>query len=110
MEQKKKGKISVKGITNGRLIILSTVIFLLIFFFTDYDSSLRRKILIMRDVARSEELIRELQTKIDHDSTVIDGILHDDDYLIRFARENYYMIGRDEEIFLLRRSPEKKKE
>lgn len=99
LKDDKRG-ITLGEISNRRLMVTIAAIFVLYLIF-DADSSIRVRINTERTVLKYKQEAKELQDEIMRDSLIIDGIKNNREYLIRYARENLYMVQDNEEIFIV---------
>lgn len=74
------------------------VFFLLIFFFDRNDVMTRQS--LKKDIRELEEQKRYYLDRIEEDSTVLER-LNDDDFLEQYARENFYMKGDEDVVFIV---------
>lgn len=83
-----------------RFWILSTgivVLFMLVF----VGQNLLHVWELKRDIARLEEEEEQYREKITRDSTLVEQLNYDD-YLEEYAREQYGMQRKEEEVFIIR--------
>lgn len=76
--------------------------FLCFVIFSNDESSIRSKIRFLRDINRVENRIEDVKKQMSQDSVILNKILTNDDYLEQYARENLFMVGKDEVIFRIK--------
>lgn len=88
-----------KWFKNGRLWLMTIVVFFLLIFFFDRNDVMTRQSL-KKDIRELEEQKRYYLDRIEEDSTVLER-LNDDDFLEQYARENFYMKGDEDVVFIV---------
>lgn len=88
-----------KIFTNFQIVLVSTAIYMLFtIFLSDENYFYREKLKERRQLQVIE--IDSLQRQITNDSTELYLLQNDDEYLEKFARENFYMYRTGEDIFV----------
>lgn len=91
----------VKILSNVQIIVIATISFAAIMIFFDSNN-----IYVKAELeGKISQLIRvrdSLVNQISADSTIVEGIEHDDEFLERYARENFYMRRGGEEVFIVK--------
>ncbi|MBR5820414.1 MAG: septum formation initiator family protein [Alistipes sp.] len=80
-------------IISTAIVVLFTLVFL--------GQNLLHALSLKRDIARLEEEQEQYQERILRDSTLVEQLRHDD-YLEEFAREQFGMQRKDEEVFIIK--------
>ena len=98
MSRLKRGVPLSKKIKYSLLVLVVVLLFKLSFigrgsFLSVYRNSVRAK--------QNKQQYEELLTKIDDTNAEIDRLIHDDDYLIKVAREEYGMQKENERVIKL---------
>lgn len=100
MNEKKKQSSGIKLFTNWQLVAISTTIFVVMLFFAD-NSNINYKIELEKRLEKSIVERDSLLEEIHRDSNIIEKIRIDNDFLERYARENFYYRAPDEDVFIL---------
>lgn len=90
------------GISPAGVNFMIIFLFLCFIVFSNDESSIRSKIKFSRDIKRVDERISEINLQMKQDSIILNKIMKDDEYLEQYARENLYMIKKDEIIFKIK--------
>ncbi|MEG0499654.1 MAG: septum formation initiator family protein [Rikenellaceae bacterium] len=90
------------GISPAGVNFMIIFLFLCFIVFSNDESSIRSKIKFSRDIKKVDERIEEVKLQMVQDSMILNKIMDDDAYLEQYARENLYMIKKDEVIFKLK--------
>lgn len=80
-------------IISTAIVVLFTLVFL--------GQNLLHALSLKRDIARLEEEQEQYQEQILRDSTLVEQLRHDD-YLEEFAREQFGMQRKGEEVFIIK--------
>lgn len=80
-------------IISTAIVVLFTLVFL--------GQNLLHALSLKRDIARLEEEQEQYQERILRDSTLVEQLRHDD-YLEEFAREQFGMQRKGEEVFIIK--------
>ncbi|MFI3267737.1 MAG: hypothetical protein R3Y51_03365 [Rikenellaceae bacterium] len=97
--QKKKPR-RIKFLNNFQICIIGLIIFVLMLFFAEnnnvvYKSALKDR--LKTSIIERDSLLEEVRK----DSVMIERIKHDDGYLEKYARENFYYRADDEDVFIV---------
>lgn len=90
------------GISPAGVNFMIIFIFLCFIVFSNDESSIRSKIKFSRDIKMVDERISEIKSQMKQDSIILNKITEDDAYLEQYARENLFMIKKDEIIFKIK--------
>lgn len=90
------------GISPAGVNFMIIFLFLCFIVFSNDESSIRSKIKFSRDIKRVDERISEINLQMKQDSIILNKIMRDDEYLEQYARENLFMIKKDEIIFKIK--------
>lgn len=90
------------GISPAGVNFMIIFLFLCFIVFSNDESSIRSKIKFSRDIKRVDERISEINLQMKQDSIILNKIMKDDEYLEQYARENLFMIKKDEIIFKIK--------
>lgn len=90
------------GISPAGVNFMIIFLFLCFIVFSNDESSIRSKIKFSRDIKRVDERISEINLQMKQDSIILNKIMKDDEYLEQYARENLFMIKKDEVIFKIK--------
>lgn len=90
------------GISPAGVNFMIIFIFLCFIVFSNDESSIRSKIKFSRDIKMVNERISEIKSQMKQDSIILNKITEDDAYLEQYARENLFMIKKDEIIFKIK--------
>lgn len=97
----KKRKIPI----NLNIILVATTIFVVFIIFFD-DNNLKFKAQLEDKIHHLEFTRDSLRQQIREDSIVIDGIENSDEFIERYARENFYMRREGEELYIIKEAKE----
>lgn len=90
------------GISPAGVNFMIIFIFLCFIVFSNDESSIRSKIKFSRDIKMVNERISEIKSQMKQDSIILNKITEDDAYLEQYARENLFMIKKEEIIFKIK--------
>lgn len=101
----KKGS-KMKGISFGNISQLRLSIFIIILaivytFYGNSDKTLNRQFFVKQQIKKCQHDIDSLNNRITECQKIIDRIDNDNRFLEEFAREKYYMAGKNEEIVII---------
>lgn len=85
----------------GRRFWIVTTIIILVFTVFVVGRNLLHSVKIRRQIGVLEDEKELYRQKIARDSTLIERLKYDD-YLEEYARENYHMQRRDEQVYILK--------
>ena len=94
-EKIKKNRWGLNGLQFGVLLL----IVVMLFFFS--DSNIKKRIDSDREIRSLKNQIEFYKKKIEADRTKLHELQSDKDNLEKFARENYLMKKKDEEVFII---------
>ncbi len=97
---KMKG-ISFKNISQLRLSVLIVILAVVYTFYGNSDKTLNRQFYVKNQIKKCQNDIDSLNNRIIECQKIIDRIDNDNRFLEEFAREKYYMAGKNEEIIII---------
>lgn len=96
--------ISFKNISQLRLSAFIIILSVIYTFYGNSDKTLNRQFYVKKQIKKCQNDIDSLNNRIIECQKIIDRIDNDDRFLEEFAREKYYMAGRNEEIVIIEKS------
>lgn len=99
-EQNEKAKVVLGNVSNMKLISVMVICFLLYQIFYS-ESNLRICVKTQNEINECRAEIERLDYELKQDCVIIYGIKNNKTYLIKYARENLYLSGRGEDIYIV---------
>lgn len=93
--------VSFKNISQLRLSVFIIILAVIYAFYGNSDKTLNRQFYVKKQIRKCQNDIDSLNNRITECQKVIDRIDNDNRFLEEFAREKYYMAGRNEEIVVI---------